>query len=177
MTGAFATVAVLLATTATASTAFADDKCDTQVAKGVSLKGSFAYDRGCMFEAVIVRGKKYADVESATPKAMVQLGWNKKDAKREDIAMAWITDVLAAWGEYRVKWSTDDDDSDDFKHKFYEPKTTTKDGAVTIKYWRDETRIGMRMPDSRDFVETVVTIDAKGKLTVTDKSTFEEPWK
>lgn len=168
------TVVALAVVLVTASNAVADDKCDTEIAKGIKLKASFAYDRGCMFEALVVRGKSYKDVESATPKAMVQLGWNKADdTKRGEIAMSWVTDVLARVGEYSVVWSAD---KPKFQKVFYEPKTTTKDGAVTIKYWRDVTFIGMQEPTTRDYVETIVTIDAKGKLTVTDKRTFSEPW-
>lgn len=168
------TVVALAVVLATASNAVADDKCDTEVAKHITIKASFAYDRGCRFEALVVRGKQYTDVATATPKAMVELGWTKADdAKRGEIAMSWITDVLARVGEYRLVWKAE---KPKFKKVFYEPKTTTKDGAVTIKYWRDTTVIGMREPTTRDYVETIVTIDAKGALTVTDKRTFSEPW-
>ena len=159
------------------SPAFADKKCDSKIHAKILFRASFAYDRGCMFDALVVKGKSYDDVTAATPKAMAVLGWKKaKDAKREELAMMWITDVLARAGEYRVVYSTNDGNSADFKKRFFEPKTTTKDGAVTIRYWRDETMIGMQEPTTRDFVETEVTFDANGALTVSDVSTFAEPF-
>jgi hypothetical protein len=159
------------------SSARADQRCDTKIHAKILLRASFAYDRGCMFESLVVKGKKYDDVSAATPKAMAVLGWRKaKVAKKGELAMMWITDVLARVGEYRVVYSTNDDNSEDFKQRFYEPKTEVKDGAVTIRYWRDETVIGMRPPESRDLVETEVTIDAAGAITVTDLATLAEPF-
>ena len=170
---------ILLASTlilSASSTAFADKKCDSKIHKQIVLRMSFAYDRGCMFEKLVVKGKSYDDVGPATPKALAVLGWKKtKPAKREEIAMTWITDVLARVGEWRVVFSTNGN-SDDFKQKFYEPKTTITDGVLTVRFWRDVTIIGMRRPDTRDFVETQVTFAADGAMTMTDVSTFAEPF-
>ena len=160
--------------TAVASSAHADHDCDVKIKKGIVLHASFAYDRGCMFQSLQVNGKKYDDIDKATPKAMAALGWKKaKDAKKRELAMMWVDDVLARVGEYRVVQSAD---KPEFGKLFYEPKTESKDGAVTITYWRDDTIIGMRQPEFRSYVETEVTIDAKGALTVNDLQSYKEPF-
>jgi hypothetical protein len=162
---------------ASSASALADKKCDTKIHAKIRLRASFAHDRGCIFQALVVNGKRYEDVTDATPRAMAVLGWRRaKEAKRGELAMMWIADVLARVGEYRVVYTALDDSTDDFKARFYEPKTVIDDGAVTIRYWRDETRIGMRRPTTRELVETEVTIDRDGTLSVTDLSTAAEPF-
>jgi hypothetical protein len=156
--------------------ALADPECNHKVHPRITLRASFAHDRGCMFGALVVNGKKFTDVVKATPKAMAVLGWRgANDAKRKQLAEMWVDDVLTRVHEFRYAGTPDA--GSEFEKLYYAQTIEVKNRAVTIRFWRDDTIIGMMEPTHRDFAETEVTIDAKGRMTMTTLRTHAAPWR
>lgn len=117
---------------------------------------SFADNYGMMPHAVEYKGKQY-ELDEAANALIHQIGWDDKE-KREDLAMAWVTQVeLASLTILHQK-------PDDAPHpSFHEPKVIRfDDGSVEVTVW---VRHPVGMFPARDYSQHKFTIDDGGKLT------------
>jgi hypothetical protein len=171
-----ASVAFLLALSAVSGIALADPECNHKVAPRITIRASFAHDRGCIFGAIVINGRHYTDIVKATPKAMAVLKWRSSgDARRRELAEMWVDDVLMRVHEFR--YASSPDAGSEFEKLYYPQKIESKGGSVVMRFWRDDTIIGMREPTHRDLAETEVTIDPKGRMTMKTLQTHAEPWR
>lgn len=119
-----------------ATSAFADHDCDRPIAdvKEMIVHGSFAYDRGCIYEGYTLDGKHHKLTEAAPVLAL--RGWKKAGAaEREKLATWWMREVLLDPGSLM----DDDQVKEEKRVKLEPPKTTArKDGSVVFVGWYRE---------------------------------------
>lgn len=147
--------------------------CNVTVFPEIVVLGSFAHDRGCEFSAIIVGRKQFKDVAPATASALARLGWKRASgARRRQLAQAWTRRVIARFDDFQVS-------SHDGWAGYYEPSVKSQpDGSVVIKMWVDTTRVGMRQPEFRNFHETIIRFDARGRLAELKRGkSHQEPYR
>lgn len=124
---------------------------------GVYSLGWFAHDRGCMGSEVLW-DRTIASQNEQAPKVLAAYGWEDA-AKREELALNWVRDVMLAW-ESAVSSTNEDFDRADTP-AFAAPKAQASDGQVTVLLWVREPA-GM-LPQS-DYYQLQVVFDDGGNV-------------
>jgi hypothetical protein len=103
--------------------------------KNIIVIGMFAHDRGCAFDSVFVKGKRFVGKEEATKAALNFFGWSKGDDEaRSAIAMNWTTNYLLKFS-HPLRKPTHHFNQPDTR-PFQEPQVkTNKDRGIVVSLW------------------------------------------
>lgn len=102
--------------------------------------GSFAFDRGCMFDGVFVSARYFAKNDTALSEGVLDiLGWKAANQEqREKLVQTWVVKGLLAFVTVLHK------KNEDFQNRsFQPPQVVSKEGGeISITLW-------LRMPSGR----------------------------
>jgi len=132
-------------------------QCNRIFNDDITIWGGFANDRGCMFSAVSIKGKKGKLTRAqATPLVLAKLGWKKaKKEARKKLAMRWVRGGLVTY------LNPLDKKPKKFPKKFTKPKVVIHKGQYVVSLW---SRNPTGMMCGTGYERLVFTIGKNGEL-------------
>ena len=102
--------------------------------------GSFAFDRGCVFDGVFVNARYFAKNDAALSESVLDiLGWKAANQEqREKLVQAWVVKGLLAFVKVLRQ------QNEDFQNRSFQPPrvVSRENGEIAITLW-------LRMPSGR----------------------------
>lgn len=136
----------------------------------VVVVGSFAHDRGCTFDGLLVDRTWLTGGEGVSAAGLASAGWAEADMySREKLAKAWVEEVEQAFGGHFVQASTTAFTFDDTPAFDPVRVRTTKVLGVVVEGWIAEPS-GMVWEESYHYVE--YRFDREGNLKATSERSF-----
>lgn len=104
------------------------------------VMGSFAFDRGCVFDGVFVKARYFGKTDAALSEGVLDtLGWKAaSQQQREKLVQTWVVKGLLAFVKVLHQ------KNEDFQNRSFQPPqvVSKEDGEISITLW-------LRMPSGR----------------------------